>query len=105
MEAVTRIDALRGRVSAWRQQGFRVGLVPTLGNLHQGHLKLVTEARRAVRVIVSIFVTRRSLTCGRLHRVSRTPREDASCWASAADLLFQPRSRGSIRPATSTARS
>jgi pantoate--beta-alanine ligase len=93
MEAVTRIEALRGRVSAWRQQGLRVGLVPTLGNLHQGHLKLVTEARRhADRVVVSIFVNPTQFGPAEdFAAYPRTPREDAELLdQAAAELLFQP---------------
>lgn len=48
---------LRTRVAAWRREGAAVGLVPTMGALHQGHLELVRLARtRCQRVVVSIFV-------------------------------------------------
>jgi len=48
---------LRQEVRRWRQQGKRIALVPTMGNLHEGHLTLVDEARaRGDIVIVSIFV-------------------------------------------------
>jgi pantoate--beta-alanine ligase len=48
---------LRSRVAGWRREGFRVGLVPTMGALHQGHLALVRSiATRVERVVVSIFV-------------------------------------------------
>ncbi|MEJ2515964.1 MAG: pantoate--beta-alanine ligase [Gammaproteobacteria bacterium] len=50
-------DALRRRVAQWKREGLRVGLVPTMGNLHSGHLALVdAAAARAGRVVVSIFV-------------------------------------------------
>ncbi len=55
--AVTCLDELRARVRCWRDAGERVALVPTMGNLHAGHLALVDAARRqADRVVVSIFV-------------------------------------------------
>lgn len=51
------VDDLRSAVSAWRRDGLRIGMVPTMGALHSGHLELVRAAReRADRIIVSIFV-------------------------------------------------
>lgn len=51
------IPALRARLAGWRREGARIGLVPTMGNLHAGHHKLIEHARaRAERVVVSIFV-------------------------------------------------
>ena len=57
MEVIHGIDELRGRVRAWRAAGETVGLVPTMGNLHRGHLHLVEQLKpRAQRRVVSIFV-------------------------------------------------
>jgi len=54
-EVVTTIAALRQALAAWRPQ--RVGMVPTMGALHDGHVSLVRAARAATdRVLVSIFV-------------------------------------------------
>ena len=51
------VDDLRSAVAAWRREGLRVGMVPTMGALHSGHLELVRAAReRADRIIVTIFV-------------------------------------------------
>lgn len=57
MKVVEQVAPLRAAVGSWRARGERVALVPTMGNLHEGHLVLVREAGAiAERVVVSIFV-------------------------------------------------
>lgn len=57
MRETRRDFELRTIIRGWRSQGERIALVPTMGNLHEGHLALVDEAkRRADRVVVSIYV-------------------------------------------------
>jgi pantoate--beta-alanine ligase len=54
---VRTVGELRAIVRGWRKDGLTVGLVPTMGALHEGHLTLVAEARRrADRVVTSVFV-------------------------------------------------
>ncbi|OUR63973.1 pantoate--beta-alanine ligase [Methylophaga sp. 42_25_T18] len=57
MQRVETVNALRAQVKAWRDQNKIIAFVPTMGNLHQGHLSLVQKAQElADKVIVSIFV-------------------------------------------------
>jgi len=57
MQIVSDKQDLRQAVSAWRATGERVAVVPTMGNLHEGHLSLVRKAREnAARVVVTVFV-------------------------------------------------
>jgi pantoate--beta-alanine ligase len=57
MQTFSKADALRAEVAAWKRVHERVAFVPTMGNLHAGHIALVRHASTlAQRVVVSIFV-------------------------------------------------
>ena len=57
MDTVTTIAAVREHVQAWRREGLRIAFVPTMGNLHPGHVSLIDAARRhGDRFVASIFV-------------------------------------------------
>ena len=57
MDIVTKIAAVREHVRRWRSEGRRVAFVPTMGNLHPGHVSLIDAARRhGDRFVASIFV-------------------------------------------------
>ena len=57
MEVVSTVDALREQLADWRQEGEHIALVPTMGNLHAGHMSLIEIAREhAEKVVVSVFV-------------------------------------------------
>lgn len=93
MDTVARVDELRTRVAAWRRTGERIALVPTMGNLHAGHLELVRLAReRADRTVVSIFVNPLQFAPSEdLAAYPRTLEADRKRLAEAgADLLFAP---------------
>lgn len=87
------IAELRKRIRRWREMNQRIALVPTMGNLHAGHIALVKQARKlADRVVVSIFVN--PLQFGPQEDFGaypRTPDVDRLQMAVAgADLLFMP---------------
>jgi pantoate--beta-alanine ligase len=93
LETVERIVALRNMVREWRAAGARIGLVPTMGSLHDGHMSLLEEARRhSDRVIASVFVNPLQFGPGEdFERYPRTPEDDRRVLADAGcDLLFMP---------------
>jgi pantoate--beta-alanine ligase len=56
LDEIRNKDALREQLGEWRHNGDHVALVPTMGNLHEGHLSLINIARKhAERVVVSVF--------------------------------------------------
>lgn len=80
-------------MAKWRLAGKRIAFVPTMGNLHAGHLQLVGEAgKKADRVVVSIFVNPTQFGVGEdFETYPRAEREDQEKLATAgADLLFLP---------------
>ncbi|MEW6764589.1 MAG: pantoate--beta-alanine ligase [Pseudomonadota bacterium] len=93
MRTVTSIPDLRAAVRALKAQGKRIAFVPTMGNLHAGHLALVNRARQAAdAVVVSIFVNPLQFGAGEdFDSYPRTEERDAILLGeSGADLLFLP---------------
>lgn len=87
------VSELRLQVDAWHQAGLKVGLVPTMGALHQGHLSLIDYSRaNADRTIASIFVNPRQFGPG--EDIERYPRDAAADMALLAaarcDLVYMP---------------
>src|ERR1700757_3404961 len=93
METATTIAAVRERVHGWRREGRRVAFVPTMGNLHLGHVSLIETARRhGERFVASIFVNPMQFGPNEdFAHYPRTPRADEQMLASAGcDLMFMP---------------
>jgi pantoate--beta-alanine ligase len=93
METVTTIAAVRARVRAWHRQGLRVAFVPTMGNLHAGHVSLIEEARRrGDRFVASIFVNPMQFGPNEdFAHYPRTPQQDQRMLAAAGcSLMFMP---------------
>jgi pantoate--beta-alanine ligase len=93
LQIITGIADLRAQLAEWRARGERIGFVPTMGNLHAGHISLLAAARyRADRVVASIFVNPLQFGPGEdFERYPRTPGEDAQLLGDAhCDLLFLP---------------
>lgn len=93
MQVVHTRDELVHQLAEWRQQGDHVALVPTMGNLHPGHLALVDRAREhAERVVVSIFVNPTQFGEGEDYEAyPRTlERDQRRLKKTAAELIFAP---------------
>lgn len=93
MLTVHSVAELRTQIAAWKRAGERIGLVPTMGNLHAGHLELIARARQAAsRVVASVFVN--PLQFGPNEDFDRYPRtlpdDSAKLSAAGCDLLFAP---------------
>ncbi len=97
LETVSTIAELRQHVARWKAEGLRVGLVPTMGALHEGHLSLVQAlANQTVdRIIVSIFVNPAQFAphedFDRYPRMLETDR--AQLAGTTAALIFAPTMR------------
>ncbi|WP_418139623.1 pantoate--beta-alanine ligase [Oceanimonas smirnovii] len=92
MQVVSNIEQLRSTISEWRRAGLRIGFVPTMGNLHNGHLELVRRAReQADKVVVSIFVNPLQFDrAADLNAYPRTLEQDCERLGELAELVFTP---------------
>lgn len=93
MQTVNTISELRACLSNWKQRGERLALVPTMGNLHAGHISLIEIARQhADRCVSSLFVNPTQFGPGEdFGSYPRTLSADAEkLHAAGTDLLFVP---------------
>ncbi|HUO87811.1 MAG TPA: pantoate--beta-alanine ligase [Rhizomicrobium sp.] len=87
------VAELRAQIAAWRKAGARIGLVPTMGALHDGHLSLVRATQsRAGKVVASIFVNPAQFAPHEdFDRYPRALESDAAKLAGVGlDLIFAP---------------
>ena len=97
MQVVTSVAAMQRLAKKWQRAGIKIGLVPTMGYLHAGHLSLMKRARKLVgksgKVAVSIYVNPTQF--GPKEDLSRYPRDlnrDLKlCRAEGVDVVFTPR--------------
>lgn len=93
MELVRKIEEVRSIVRSWEKEGLSVGLVPTMGYLHEGHQSLIKKAvEENDRVVVSIFVN--PMQFGENEDLETYPRDlnkdSKLCEETGADLIFNP---------------
>lgn len=93
MQILQTAAALQAQTETWRREGFRIGMVPTMGALHEGHLQLVRAAAQECDVVVvSIFVNPTQFNNAKDFQLyPRLPEADADLLAPAGcTALFMP---------------
>ena len=93
MKIVGTIQEVREQVNEWKKQGLSVGLVPTMGYLHEGHKSLIDASVAGNdRTVVSVFVNPMQFGVGEdLESYPRDMQRDAAlCESAGADLIFHP---------------
>jgi pantoate--beta-alanine ligase len=106
MRFVRTVGELRAALAPARREGLVVGLVPTMGALHEGHLSLIRSAREQCEVVVvSVFVNPAQFNeSSDLERYPRREADDAALAALAgADVLFAPSAEEVYPPGFATA--
>ncbi len=93
MKIVSSVEEVRNQVKEWRKQGLTVGLVPTMGYLHEGHQSLIkASVENNDRTVVSVFVN--PIQFGPNEDLATYPRDldrdSKLCEETGADLIFHP---------------
>lgn len=105
MEIIRTVAAMKAQVAAWKAEGLTIGLVPTMGSLHEGHESLMDTARPSCdRVVVSVFVN--PIQFGPDEDYDAYPRDlerDAAiCERHGVDVVFHPEVEDMYGPAYNT---
>ncbi|MBI4833984.1 MAG: pantoate--beta-alanine ligase [Planctomycetes bacterium] len=93
MVIIKTINGLKKLIRAWKKKGVKIGFVPTMGALHEGHISLIKKARReSDRVVVSVFVNPTQFGPKEdLKKYPRPFRHDIRlCRLNKVDLVFSP---------------
>ncbi len=92
IQLVKTVEEVREIVSQWRKQGLKVGLVPTMGYLHEGHQSLIKRSGENDKTVVSVFVN--PIQFGPNEDFASYPRDIErdikKCEEAGADLVFAP---------------
>jgi pantoate--beta-alanine ligase len=93
MELIRGAEGLRDTTAEWRADGWDVGLVPTMGSLHEGHVSLIGRARdESARVVVTIFVNPAQFAPG--EDLATYPRDEEGdlevCRRLGVDVVWAP---------------
>lgn len=92
MKTVNTIEEVRRYIKQWKKEGLSIGLVPTMGYLHDGHQSLMKRASENDRVVVSVFVN--PMQFGPKEDLASYPkdlaRDSQLCNESGVDLIFNP---------------
>ncbi len=94
MRTIQKIDEMHAQIRMWRSSGKQIAFIPTMGNLHEGHLSLIKQAhQRADHVVVSIFVNPTQF--GKDEDFDSYPRtlhtDSNKLFETGVDLLFTPK--------------
>ena len=105
MQLEKNVAGVKAQVQIWKKEGLSVGLVPTMGYLHEGHKSLIERAvKENDRVVVSVFVN--PIQFGPTEDLESYPRDLKAdcrlCEDAGADLLFNPEAEGMYPPDFST---